>query len=212
MSTHDGPLALASYAFYPPYITARPCSRMEAPVAQIPTSQLRLSDLNNKRPTNFTLEPTAPERKAIAQALGISDVRKLRFVGNIAPSGGRDWRLQATLGATVVQSCVISLEPVTTRIDEEITRLYSADLPEIDAPEIEMPEDETVDPLPASLDIAHVMIEALSLALPAYPRADGARLETTVFSEPGVKAMSDDDAKPFAGLSALKESLEKKDK
>ena len=38
-----------------------------------------------------------------------------------------------------------------------------------------MPEDDTIEKLGREIDLAAVMIEALSLALPLYPRADGRR-------------------------------------
>ena len=139
-------------------------------------------------------------------------VKKLRFTGSLSPQGRKDWSLLADLGATVVQDCVVTLDPVTTRIDEPVTRSYVAEIPEIEASEIEMPVDDTVEKLPETLDLALVMIEALALALPSYPRAAGADLTQAVFAEPGVTPMSDDDAKPFAGLGALRESLENKDK
>jgi uncharacterized metal-binding protein YceD (DUF177 family) len=185
---------------------------MEAPLAQLPQSHLRLADLTNRNATDFDLVPTAPERQAVAEALGISGVKKLRFSGHLEPAGRNDWALSATLGATVVQPCVATLAPVTTRIDEAITRNYVADLPEIDAAETEMPEDDTIEALPASLDLAAVMIEALALALPLYPRSPDADPGDAVFAQPGVRPMTDEDAKPFAGLGALREQLENKDK
>lgn len=173
---------------------------------------MRLADLPTKRATTFELKPTAPERAAVAEALGITGVKKLTFTGTLAPQGKSDWTLAAKLGATVVQPCVVSLDPVTSRIDEDVARSYVAALPEFDDSEVEMTTDEKVDPLPNTLDIAAVMIEALSLALPTYPRASDAELGTMAFAAPGVTPMTDDDAKPFAGLGALRESLEKKDK
>ena len=56
-------------------------------------------------------------------------------------------------------------------------------------------------------DIAQVMAEALSLAAPDYPRADGVELESSTFTEPGVAPMTDEDTKPFAALKALKSKL-----
>ncbi len=179
---------------------------------QLPKSHLRLADLATRKPTAFDLSPTADERKAIAAELGIVGIKKLRFTGALAPQGRHDWSLTADLGATVVQECVVTLDPVTTRIDEELTRSYVADMPEIEASEVEMPVDDTVEALPETLDLAQVMIEALTLALPLYPRAKGADLSQAVFTEPGVAPMTDDDAKPFAGLGALRERLENKDK
>ena len=86
------------------------------------------------------------------------------------------------------------------------------DIPEIDAAELEMSQDDTIDPLPETLDLAQVMIEALSLALPPYPRSACAALGKIAVTAPGLTPMSDDDAKPFAGLGALRESLENKKK
>ncbi|CAN0590320.1 unnamed protein product [Ectocarpus sp. 12 AP-2014] len=61
-----------------------------------------------------------------------------------------------------------------------------------------------MEPLGREIDLNAVMIEALSLALPTYPRADTAELGQAVFTEPGKAAMTDDDTKPFAALAALK--------
>lgn len=171
---------------------------------------MRLADLPTGRPTAFALAPTAAERKAIANELGIIGIKKLKFEGTLTPQGKADWALAAQLGATVVQECVVTLDPVTTRIDEPLTRAYLAEIPEIDATEVEMALDEAIDPLPETLDLAQVMIEALSLALPQYPRVPGAGLGAVAVAAPGVTPMSDDDAKPFAGLGALRERLEKK--
>ncbi|WP_439155268.1 YceD family protein [Yoonia sp.] len=184
---------------------------MEAPLATLPRSQLRLADLTTRRATAFTLVPTADERRAIADTLGITGIRKLRFAGQLEPIGRTDWALTADLGATVVQECVVTLAPVTSRIDETVTRSYVADLPEPEGAEVEMPEDDTVEPLPAAIDLAQVMIEALALALPVYPRSEGAEMATAVSAPKGATPLTDDDTKPFAGLGALRDSLENKD-
>lgn len=174
------------------------------------TDRLRLADLPKTSPTTFGLEPDAGARDALADELGILGIRKLRFAGTLHPVGKRDWELRATLGATVVQPCVVTLDPVTTRIDEEVRRTYLAELPEMpEGGEVEMPEDDTLEPLPDTLDLAQVMAEALALALPPYPRAEGAALADTVFTEPGKSPMTDDEAKPFAGLGALRDKLGK---
>lgn len=180
---------------------------MEAPLATLPRSRLRLADLTTRRATTFELVPTPDERRAIAETLGISGIKKLRFAGQIAPVGQTDWALDADLGATVVQECVVTLAPVTTRIDEAITRAYVADMPEPEASEVEMPEDDTVEPLPAVIDIAQVMIEALALALPLYPRAPDAELGQALAAPDGATPLTDDDTKPFAGLDALRKSM-----
>lgn len=175
------------------------------------TPTLRLRALAADTPHDFALEPDAETRAKLAQTLGISALRKLRFTGHLVPENRADWRLTAQLGATVIQPCVVTLAPVTTRIDTDTTRLYLAKSPVIpDEPEVEMPQDDTTEPMPETLDLVAVMTEALALALPDYPRAQDAELDQQDFTAPGVKPMTDDDAKPFAALAALK-ATQKKD-
>jgi len=175
----------------------------------LPTLVLRLADLSKRTPTDVLLTPDAAQRGAVADVLGIPAIRKLRFEGTLSPEGKTDWRLDARLGATVVQECVATLDPVTTRIDEPIVRRYLADLPTPEAGEVEMPEDDTLEGLPATLDIAAVMIEALALALPPYPRSDAAEVAEFTVTEPGKTPMTQADLRPFAGLAALRGSLGK---
>ena len=165
------------------------------------TSPLRLHDPSRRRSHSFELVPDAEARAALATELGVDAIRKLRFVGAVQPEGSADWRLDAMLGATIVQPCSVTLAPVTTRIDEEVTRRYLAALNALEMPdEAEMPEDDTAEPVPATLRIESVMAEALALAIPAFPRAEDADFGAATFSEPGVTPMSDADARPFAGL------------
>ena len=170
------------------------------------TTTVRARDIT--RPHPFTLRPDAEARAALAAELGILSIRKLSFFGEIAPDGADDLCLTAELGATVVQPCVVTLEPVTTRIDEKVTRRYTPDMPEApEGDEIEMPEDDTLEPLPREIDLARVMAEALALALPPWPRAEGVDPVEVSVTEPGKQAMTDDDAKPFAALKSLRGKL-----
>jgi uncharacterized metal-binding protein YceD (DUF177 family) len=160
----------------------------------------------------FELSPDAETRERLARDMEILGIRKLRFEGTVKPDGARDWTLEGHLGATVVQSCVVTLEPVTTRVETQVLRRYLADAPEPEpGSEVEMPEDETIEPLPETVDLAAVMAEALALALPDFPRADGVAPVEVNVTEPGKTPMTDDDAKPFAGLAGLRESMTKKD-
>ena len=182
------------------------------PTDESPSPHARaVSGLSQAHPTSFDLQPSDAERHALAEALGFSGIRKLRFTGEIAAEGKRDWRLSGQLGATVVQPCVVTLEPVVVRIDEDVARRYLArwdDQPEAGS-ETEMPQDDTLEPLTAFIDPWRVMAEALALAAPDFPRRDDAApLEVLRVTEPGKDPLSDDDVKPFAGLAALKAQLE----
>ncbi len=170
---------------------------------------LRVADLPQNRATTFHLTPDKAARAQIAEALGILGVRKLDFKGMVQTEGKTDWRLEAQLGATVEQSCIVTLEPVVTRIDQPVTRLLVADLPVDLEEEIEMPEDDNQESLGTEIDLLRIMTEALALALPDYPRRDDATLDQSQFSAPGTTPMTDAEIKPFAGLAQLKEKLEK---
>lgn len=169
-----------------------------------------LGRLPRNAETAFDLEPEAALRGEIALALDLLGLRKLRFRGRLIPEGARDWRLEGELGATVVQPCVVTTEPVTSRIDETVTRRYLSEIPDLESveDEVEMPEDDSIEVSPETLDPVSVMTEALALALPLYPRAEGADLGAAVFGPPGIAAMTDEDAKPLAGLAALRGKLE----
>lgn len=159
------------------------------------------------RATEFALRPEAEARQALAEDLSILAVRKLSFKGKITPEGASDLLLEADVGATVVQSCGVTGDPVTTRIDEPVVRRYIADMEAPDAEELEIPEDDTAEPLPADINLNAVMAEALALALPPWPRADGVEPVELSVTEPGKAPMTDEDARPFAGLKDLRDQL-----
>lgn len=168
---------------------------------------LKTAELIQGRSYAFALKPDNDACTRIAAELGIDGLRKLRFEGELRPLGRRDWELRGHLGATVIQPCVVTLAPVTTRIEEDVARIWRADMIPPEGEEVEMPDAVEEEPLGSSIDLGAVMVEALALALPVYPRAEGAELEEARFAEPGVTPMSDEEARPFAGLAALRDRL-----
>ncbi|MGX0878957.1 uncharacterized metal-binding protein YceD (DUF177 family) [Roseovarius sp. MBR-154] len=173
---------------------------------------IRLSQLRGKDQIAFEVAPDGEARKRIAEDLGLLDLRKLRLRGHLAAEGRTDWRLSAELGATVVQPCVVTLDAVTTRIDEPVTRLFSPDATLDDVTpgeEMEMPEDDTLEPLGQEIDLRRVLVEALSLALPPWPRRDDAELGQVTAAAEGAEPLTDEDTKPFADLKALRDQLKR---
>jgi uncharacterized metal-binding protein YceD (DUF177 family) len=156
--------------------------------------------LSPRKPTRFTWRPDAATLAQLAETLGITAVRDLRFAGEIRPLARHDLALEATLEATVEQPCGITLAPVRTRIAERVTRRYLADWQEPTGTEVEIPEDDTSEALPDVIDAAAVAL---------YPRAPGAELGAVQHTEPGQTPLTDDAVKPFAGLAALKDRMEK---
>jgi uncharacterized metal-binding protein YceD (DUF177 family) len=173
----------------------------------------RVATLSAERPPSFDLAPGPEEMRAIAVELGLAGLRKLRFTGTLSPEGRADWRLDAHLGATVTQPCVVSLAPVTTRLEEDVTRRFLDHWPPAAeaGDEVEMPEDETIDPLGDIIDARAIMLESLTLALPPYPRAEAAEPATLHATPPGAEPTGNDEVRPFSALAELKRKLDTDD-
>ena len=88
------------------------------------TSQIVFRTLSAADAHPFEYTPSADDMQKMKEALGLSALKKLRFQGTLTPGPGRDWTLDAQLGATVIQPCRVTLLPVTTRID---CLLYTSD-------------------------------------------------------------------------------------
>lgn len=157
---------------------------------------LRVAHLNPRKPNPLTLEPDAAARARIAEALGIEALPAAAMTATVTAAGNDAWELTARLTARVVQPCVVTLAPVETAIAEDVRRVYSPHAAAPEGDDVEMPDDE-IEPLGQSIDAGAVLVEALSLALPLYPRAPGAALPD---------AGGEDKAearRPFADLAAM---------
>ena len=143
-----------------------------------------------------TLTAEEAECHALAERFGILAVDSLtarltvRAVGPVFLVEGR-------LVARVVQSCVVTLEPVAAGIEEEFQVTFGCETPEeghelvIDL-DAEDPPDPIID---GHIDLGEVVAEHLALALDPFPRAPGAQ-----FAMPG----DDQPAGVFAALAALR--------
>ncbi|OSP55004.1 DUF177 domain-containing protein [Pseudoruegeria sp. SK021] len=169
---------------------------------------MRLSDLSRRKPVPVSFVPDTETLRQMAKDLDILDVQKARMDGKLTAVGDRDWDLTAKFAATVTQACVATLAPVRTRIEDSLELRFRAGVDDtVTDSEMEMPDDDSLEPLPTSLDLTAILLEGLSLALPPYPRVEGAALDETNFTEPGKTPLRDEDLRPFAGLADLKRKL-----
>lgn len=166
---------------------------------QAQQTRLRVAHLNPRKPTPFLLEPDADQRADLATRLELLDLPRLRFEGSLKATGTDSWDLDAHLTARTVQACVVTLAAVKTVIDEDIHRRFAPEVAQPEGEEIEMLDDE-IEPLGQFIDLNEVMAEALALALPLYPRAEGAELAKA----PTTPEVDDPDTRrPFEGLADL---------
>jgi uncharacterized metal-binding protein YceD (DUF177 family) len=180
------------------------------------TERLRLADASLRIDTmpadgrNLTLSVGGDERAEIAAQLGLQAVEKLevalhadRFRGGV--------RVTGRLEAQVVQPSVVSLEPVTQRIDEPIDRVYlpGGEKPYAGAAGAEIFVDLEGEDVPdhfegPEADLSDLVLESLSLAIDPYPRLEGESLEDI-----GIAGDDPRESSPFSALKGLKPAGDK---
>ena len=167
---------------------------------------VRLERLGRKA-TVKEISATARERAALARRFGLLGLDRLAATLRIGAADGAGLiQLDGHLSAEAVQACVVTLEPVASRVEEDFRLFYSlkGDPVEADAREIVVePEGEDPpEPLgPAGIDLGEVAAQQLVLALDSYPRAPGAADTVPIEEERGPKPAADG---PFAVLGSLK--------
>jgi uncharacterized metal-binding protein YceD (DUF177 family) len=145
-------------------------------------------------------DATEAERQAVATALEILDCRTLVVDYRIEAMQQGRYVARGTIDADVVQSCVVTLDPV----DQHISELLDVEFrpshqiePADDGEHVALGSD---DPEPIEngrLPIGRVVYELIASALDPYPRAGEAALE----GEEGVAAPKDSKAGAFAALA-----------
>lgn len=185
--------------------------RLSGPLSDEPfplTHPVDVATLSESGGLSFDLKPEASDRELVARYLGLSDLPELSFRGAVAPQGA-GWALEGRLSARMVQSCVVTLEPVETPVAVDVERVWLPDVLSPQGAEIELREhdDQAPEPLGREIDLAMPMLEALALEIDPFPRADGAEHGTQVYAPPGSEPLTEEAAKPFAGLAALRTRL-----
>jgi uncharacterized metal-binding protein YceD (DUF177 family) len=169
--------------------------------------KLRLDRLASGR-YEQQLEAGAQERSALATRFGLQELTSL--TGQVLVTRPMDSplvRVEGSLAADVVQTCVVSLQPFAARVEESFVQLFTLDDSSADDGEVFVAadEDDTPEPLTVdSLDLGEVLAEQLALALDPHPRAPGVSFEGASFGATGPEDGDDAPDNPFAVLRQLK--------
>ena len=144
------------------------------------------------------------ERAALAAAYNLVAVNGFSASATLTPAAGGLVTVEGRVVADIVQSCVVSLEPVAQHIDEA----FSVDFVPAGSPRAQPPagaarevaiDPEAPDPPEVmdgtTIDIGALVEEMFVLAIDPYPRAPGAELLADGGDEPGSEGES-----PFAVL------------
>lgn len=156
--------------------------------------------------TLVSFDAALEERAQLTETLGIEGVESLAGEIHIRPWRKTGFMLDGTMMADVIQTCVITLDPVRERVE---ARFEQAFLPASDdkggVPDVEVDFNlETEDPPDVleghTLDLLAVLGEHLALNLDPYPRLPGARVDPAYQDE----GEAGEKENPFAALKVLK--------
>lgn len=153
--------------------------------------------------TSLRLEASAEECRALAVRFELQRIDRLGGEIRVQPvDADRTFLVTGRVEADVVQTCVVTQEPVAERVEADFDRLFSREVPAEAEGEVEIdPEAELPEPITGNrLDLGEILAEELSLALEPYPRSPAAdrvlaEIEAGQAGEPGG---------PFAALAALR--------
>jgi hypothetical protein len=141
---------------------------------------------------HLELEANESARSAIAKAAGLTGIPKLHASFEVARRGAG---LQVTgrVTADVGQTCVVTLEPMTGAVDEDIDLLFLPGAPEpVAGGDAEKNVPEPL--LDGRVDLGAIATEFLVLGIDPYPRKEGASFD----------APKPDHDTPHPALAALK--------
>jgi uncharacterized metal-binding protein YceD (DUF177 family) len=144
-------------------------------------------------------------RNAMADVAGLREILSAGASLEVTPKNGGRVHVTGRVRARIGQTCVVSLDPIESDIDEAIDLIFAPpeQIPELadlvdeaadSAAEIPDPPEPIVN---GAIDLGRLATDALFLAIDPYPRKPG------VVFEPMVEAADPEDH-PFAALKALR--------
>jgi uncharacterized metal-binding protein YceD (DUF177 family) len=154
--------------------------------------------------TGLSVERTADpeERLAVAAALDLVALSRLTARYLITPLSLGRYKLTGELQALVEQTCVVTLEPVSSEIADTYAATYwpPETMPEPAKGQVALngePDPEAI--VAGSIDVGRIVFESLAAAIDPFPRVPGA-----VFDGPLSTPAGDKPDSPFAVLANLK--------
>ncbi|TAK98989.1 MAG: DUF177 domain-containing protein [Rhodospirillaceae bacterium] len=164
----------------------------------------------------YTLRADDQERADVAAELELVAVGRLIATVTLMPATGGGVEARARFEADITQTCVVTLQPLATTVNEEVIRHFT--VPRRKAPTVSAgakaptdmdtsdgwidPNEEVPDPIvDGCIDLGAMVVEELSLAIDPYPRAPGAS-----FSDLGVSVSPPlpQSSSPFAALAGFR--------
>lgn len=157
-----------------------------------------------------TIKATPEERAALAARFDLQAIDALEAEIHLKlVAGGPMVRVAGRFRADVVQTCVVTLEPIPARVEEDFEMLFGPEADYRPGQEIHLDAESADPPEPFGpggvVDVGEAVAEHLSLALDPHPRKADAAVEVPEGVEKdGPDALPNN---PFAALQGLKDKL-----
>jgi hypothetical protein len=150
------------------------------------------------------IEASAATREAMAELGGLREILSASASLDVTPKSGGRVHVEGRIRARIGQTCVVTLDPIESEIDEPIDLIFAPpeQIPEMAALVDEAAESDVEIPDPPEpiangvIDLGRLATDALFLGVDPYPRKPDA-----VFEVPVVPPDPEDH--PFAALKAL---------
>ncbi|MEX2642076.1 MAG: DUF177 domain-containing protein [Acetobacterales bacterium] len=146
------------------------------------------------------IEADRAEREAVARRLGIREVCALTAAFTVRElQAGRLYAARGVVNAEVVQSCVVTLAPVSQSVAVEVDSLFAAGFGPGEGGELVIEaEEDDVEPLQdGAIDLGELATQYLALGLDPFPHAPGVSVGDADSVE------TDGRGGPFAALQQL---------
>ena len=152
---------------------------LAAPMPEL-SRPIVLDELVEGEPLTLAIEATPEQRAALGRRLGLVALGSLMADIRAAVGAAGRVRVDIDYRADVVQSCVVTLEPVTATVGERISQEFVRAAPPPDGAtgadaEVSIDPEEGAERLKGGqLDAGELLTQYLALALDPYPRKEGA--------------------------------------
>ena len=167
-------------------------------------SKIDMSVLETKNRIKFELFFSKKDTLELKKFLNLKSLKKLSMAGTIKATLFNQWDLKAKIGATIVQESVLSLKPVTSRIDKTIKRTIIKGRDEmVETNELYLNDSDFVE---NEIDIGAIFSESLALEIPTFPKKENEVFKSKTFAGEGIVPLTEEKLSPFSVLAKLQEN------
>ncbi len=151
--------------------------------------------------TQVTFTANAAERAALAEVAGVREILEAQASFHLTHVRGAILA-QGRVSGLIGQDCVVTLEPLENRVEEDIDVIFAEpDSAAAATPKVDIDEDEPDPPeiiVNGTIDLGRLATDMLFLGIDPYPRKADAAFTAAVEA-------SDPEEHPFAALKALQQ-------